>query len=274
VKTFQLITAHFFNIIFSMGLLKDTKAVITGGSEGIGFAIAEAFVKNGAEVILISRNAKKLDRATEKLSVYNQKIHTICFDLSDLSKIPDLAMKINLIFKGIDVLVNNAAMGLFERIENIKPSDLSRIIELNVQSPYLLSQLLLPSLINAKGNIINISSYFSHRMIPGRYSTAYSLTKGAMDSFTKALACEMGPKRVRVNAIAPGSVRTPLFNDAIKRMTSIERKDFLDMVKMIYPLGHIGEPDDLGGMAVFLASRQAKWVTGSIMSVDGGLTTN
>lgn len=257
-----------------MKLLEGKKAVITGGSEGIGYAIAEAFVKNGADVIIISRNKEKLNKAAEKLSIHNQKINTISFDLSELSKISTLTKEINLIYSKVDILVNNSAMALFEKIENVKPSELAQIISMNVQSPYILTQQLLPSLLKTNGNIINISSYFSHRMIPGRYSTAYSLTKGAMDSFTKSLACELGPRGIRVNAIAPGSVNTPLFNAAMEKMTDGQREEFTDKVKIIYPLGRIGEPDDLGGMAVFLASEQAKWITGSIMSVDGGLTTN
>lgn len=257
-----------------MKLLEGKKAVITGGSEGIGYAIAEAFVKNGADVLIISRNKKKLNRAVEKLSVYNQKMNTISFDLSDLSNIPALTKEINLIYNKVDVLVNNAAIALFKKIEDMKPSELVQIINMNVQSPYILTQHLLPSILKTKGTIINISSYFSHRMIPGRYSTAYSLTKGAMDSFTKSLACELGPNGIRVNAIAPGSVKTPLFNTAIGKLTTKQREEFTDKVKTIYPLGRIGEPDDLGGIAVFLASEQAKWITGSIVSVDGGLTTN
>jgi NAD(P)-dependent dehydrogenase (short-subunit alcohol dehydrogenase family) len=257
-----------------MKLLEGKKAVITGGSEGIGYAIAEAFVKNGADVIIISRNNKKLNNAAEKLSIYNKKVNTISFDLSNLSKISTLTKEINLIYGQVDILVNNAAMALFEKIEDIKPSELEQIIRMNVQSPYILSQHLLPSLLETKGNIINISSYFSHKMIPGRYSTAYSLTKGAMDSFTKALACELGPRGIRVNAIAPGSVKTPLFMTAMRKMRDKQREEFTNKVKTIYPLGRLGEPDDLGGIAVFLASEEARWVTGSIMSVDGGLTAN
>lgn len=256
-----------------MKLLEGKTAVITGGSEGIGYAIAEAFVKNGANVLIVSRNNKKLDLAAEKLSVYNQKVDKISFDLSDLSELPNLTKEINLICNKVDVLVNNAAMALFEKIENMKPSELEQILRINVQSPYILSQQLLPSLLRANGNIINISSYFSHKMIPGRYSTAYSLTKGAIDSFTKSLACELGQQGIRVNAIAPGSVKTPLFNSAMSKMTKKQREEFEERVKTIYPLGRIGNPDDIDGIAVFLASEQAKWITGAIMNVDGGLTT-
>lgn len=256
-----------------MKLLEGKQAVISGGSEGIGFAIAEAFVKNGSDVIIISRNRDKLNSAKKQLSIYNQKVNTIPFDLSEISKIPALCEEINTNYGKVDILVNNAAMALFEKIENTNPLELEQIIRMNVQSPYILTQQLLPSLEKTEGNIINITSYFSHKMIPERYSTAYSLTKGAMDSFTKSLACELGPRGIRVNAIAPGSVKTPLFNTAMKKMTDEQRTKFTDKVKTNYPLGRIGEPNDLGGIAVFLASEQAKWVTGSIVSVDGGLTT-
>lgn len=257
-----------------MRLLEGKKAVITGGSEGIGYAIAEDFVKNGAEILIISRDKEKLKKAANKLSIHKGKVHTLSFDLSNLYEITVLVKEIKTIYNSIDILVNNAAMGLFKKIENIEESELDQIIKLNVQSPYILTQQLLPSLLNAKGNIINITSYFSHKMISGRYSTAYSITKGAMDSFTKSLASELGSKGVRVNAIAPGSVKTPLFNKALSKMNTEERETFTSRIKVLYPLERIGEPEDLGGMAVFLASEQAKWITGAIINVDGGLTIN
>ncbi|WP_437369925.1 SDR family NAD(P)-dependent oxidoreductase [Maribacter litoralis] len=257
-----------------MKLLEGKKAVVTGGSEGIGFAIVEAFLKNGAEVLIISRSQKKLDFASEKLLVYKNKVHTLSFDLSNLREISNLVQEINVMFYQVDILVNNAAMGLFKKIEDIEPIELENTLRLNVQSPYILTQQLLPSLVRARGNVINMSSYFSNKMIYGRYSTAYSITKGAIDSFTKSLASELGSKGIRVNAIAPGSVKTSLFNIAIDKMDEEKRKNFLMDIKKLYPLERIGKPDDLGGIAVFLASDMATWITGSITNVDGGLTVN
>ncbi|MDD5277136.1 MAG: SDR family oxidoreductase [Methylovulum sp.] len=95
-----------------------------------------------------------------------------------------------------------------------------------------------------------------------------------MDSFTKALASEIGPKGIRVNAIAPGTVDTQLVRTAFEKKPADAAKQFQDMIKIIYPLGRIGEPDDIGGAAVYLASDLAKWVTGAIFNIDGGLTTN
>ncbi|MFV1448527.1 SDR family oxidoreductase [Maribacter sp. HS] len=257
-----------------MKLLEGKKAVVTGGSEGIGFAIVEAFLKNGAEVLVISRSQKKLDFASDKLSVYKNKVHTLSFDLFDLQEISNLVQEINVMFYKVDILVNNAAMGLFKKIEDIEPIELENTLRLNVQSPYILTQQLLPSLVRARGNVINMSSYFSNKIIYGRYSTVYSITKGAIDSFTKSLASELGSKGIRVNAIAPGSVKTSLFNKAVDKMDREQREIFLNNIKKIYPLERIGEPDDLGGIAVFLASDLANWITGSITNVDGGLTVN
>jgi NAD(P)-dependent dehydrogenase (short-subunit alcohol dehydrogenase family) len=122
--------------------------------------------------------------------------------------------------------------------------------------------------------VINISSYFARRMLPDRPSTAYSLTKGALESFTKALAFELGPRGVRVNAIAPGSVATPQLEENLQRLDEYAKDRFKAMIQSIYPLQTIGEPDDVANMAVFLASEKAKWITGGIFPVDGGLTTN
>ena len=252
-------------------LLEGKKAVITGGSEGIGLGIAEEFLKSGATVLIISRSEEKLNTAVQKLSFYKDKLHTISFDLSDSLKLTNLVKEIHLKFKTVDVLVNNAAMGLFKKIEDIQQLELESILKLNVQAPYMLTQQLLPSLIETKGNIINISSYFSHKMISGRYSSAYSITKGAIDAFTKSLASELGEKGIRVNAIAPGSVQTPLFNKAISKMDTTQKEEFLKSIKKLYPLGRIGEPSDISGLATFLASDQAKWITGAIVNADGGL---
>ena len=145
---------------------------------------------------------------------------------------------------------------------------------LNVKAPYFLTQGLLPALVKSKGNVINISSYFVHRMLPNRATTVYSATKGALNSFTKALAFEVGHLGVRVNAIAPGSISTPQFNRNLQALTPEKQAAFEAMVKEIYPLQHIGTPEDIAKACVFLASDNASWITGTVLAVDGGLTTN
>lgn len=255
-------------------LLLDKNAVITGGSDGIGLGIAHSFAKNGANLILIGRNQKKLENARDELSKYQTKVHILSADLSNTEQLKGLSEQILMLFPKIDLLVNNAGIGKFTPFSETDSSFLDLHLNLNIRTPYLLTQKLLPSLIESKGNVINISSYFAHRMLPGRTTTAYSISKGALNSFTKSLAFEIGHLGVRVNGIAPGSILTPQFNSNLQSLPDDKQTAFHEMVKNIYPLGNIGSVDDIGKAATFLASDQASWVTGTILAVDGGLTTN
>ncbi len=255
-------------------MLKNKFAVVTGGSEGIGLAIAGAFAKNGANVCLIARNKDKLEAARKKLAEFKTEIYTLNADLSNIMEIKSIAWQILDLLPGVDVLVNNAGIARFIPFSEMDEELLDIHIDLNVKAPYLLARYLFESLSERKGTIINISSYFSHRMLPGRNSTAYSLTKGAIDSFTKSLAFEAGKEGIRVNAIAPGSVKTPLLEHNLSKLSEKERQVFQSLIQTNYPLGKIGMPDDIAQAAVYLASDQAKWVTGSILNVDGGLTTS
>lgn len=257
-----------------MKLLENKNAVITGGSDGIGLGIAHAFAENGANLILIGRETEKLENAKNELSEYKTEIHILPYDLSDMGKITDLSNQILTIYSKIDVLVNNAGIGKFMPFSETNLSLLDLHLNLNIKAPYLLTQQLLPSLIKNKGNVINISSYFAHRMLPGRTTTAYSISKGALDSFTKSLAFEIGHLGIRVNGIAPGSILTPQFNRNLQSLPNDKQATFNEMVKNIYPLGKIGSAEDIGKASVFLASNQADWITGTVLAVDGGLTTN
>ncbi|MCO1336943.1 SDR family oxidoreductase [Microbulbifer sp. OS29] len=255
-------------------MLSGKQAIITGGSDGIGFEIAKAFAKNNSDILIIARNEERLKQAKDILSEYDVNIEYISADLSDVSYVKELALKIRRKYKEVDVLVNNAGVARFIPFSDTGDEDLDLHLNLNVKTPYILTRELFSLLALKKGSVINISSYFSHRMLPGRPSTAYSMSKGAIDSFTKSLAYEAGIFGVRVNAIAPGTVNTPLVQENIAKLTDEEKKQFSGMIKSIYPLGRIGEPQDISGAAVFLASDHANWVTGEIMAVDGGLTTN
>lgn len=257
-----------------MKLLEKKNAVITGGSDGIGLGIAHEFAKNGANLILVGREIEKLQKSLEELADYQVNIHLISADLSDVEQIKSLSEQILQHFSKVNILVNNAGIGKFVPFQQTDENLLDLHLNLNVKAPYLLTQQLLPTLVESKGNVINISSYFAHRMLVGRTTTAYSLTKGAINSFTKSLAFEVGHLGVRVNAIAPGSIATPQFERNLMSLSAENQGDFHKMVKNIYPLGKIGDVKDIGKMAVFLASENASWITGGIFAVDGGLTTN
>lgn len=255
-------------------LLQDKTAVITGGSEGIGFGIASVFIEEGADVMIIGRSQEKLDKAYDLLNRNGRAIYTYSTDLANTDNITTVCKELTDQISSLDILVNNAGMAMFKSFESVSAALLDQHINLNIKTPYFLTQGLLPFLKISEGNIINISSYFSNRMLTNRPSTAYSLTKGAIDSFTKALAFELGPKGIRVNAIAPGTIDTPLVRSNLMKLDKRQYQQFSDSIKSIYPLGTLGKPEDIAHAAAYLASDYARWVTGSIFNIDGGLTTN
>ncbi len=254
--------------------LENKNAVVTGGSTGIGFSIAEKLAQNGANILLLARNQEQLLSAKEKLCQIHTNIHTLSVDLSDTKKLKAISSEVLRILPSIDILVNNAGVGRFIPFEEMDEKMLDLHLDLNVKAMYLFTKYLFRSIKDCNGNILNISSYFSHRMLTGRTTTAYSMSKGAVDAFTKSLAFEAGKYGVRVNAIAPGSVATDLLQHNYNDLTDEGKKQFDKMIKTIYPLGRIGEPQDIAEMALFLVSDSAKWITGGVFSVDGGLTTN
>ena len=255
--------------------LNNKNAVITGGSDGIGLGIAKAFAREGANLLLIGKDPEKLQRAQQELlNEFAVQVHTLSADLSKTETVTEVVKDIEQLLSTVDILVNNAGLGKFIPFEQVDSTLYDAHFNLNVKAPYFLTQGLLPALVKSKGNVINISSYFAHRMLPNRATTVYSATKGALNSFTKALAFEVGHLGVRVNAIAPGSISTPQFNRNLQALTPEKQAAFEAMVKEIYPLQHIGTPEDIAKACVFLASDNASWITGTVLAVDGGLTTN
>jgi len=255
--------------------LNNKNAVITGGSDGIGLGIAKAFAREGANLLLIGKDPEKLQRAQQALlNEFAVQVHTLSADLSKTEIVTEVVKDIERLLPAVDILVNNAGLARFVPFEQVDNTLYDAHFNLNVKAPYFLTQKLLPALVESKGNVINISSYFAHRMLLNRATTVYSATKGALNSFTKALAFEVGHLGVRVNAIAPGSISTPQFNRNLQALTREKQAAFETMVKEIYPLQHIGTPQDIAQAAVFLASDNASWITGTILAVDGGLTTN
>ncbi|MEB3035754.1 SDR family NAD(P)-dependent oxidoreductase [Capnocytophaga ochracea] len=255
--------------------LNNKNAVITGGSDGIGLGIAKAFAREGANLLLIGKDPEKLQRAQQALlNEFAVQVHTLSADLSKTETVTEVVKDIERLLPAVDILVNNAGLARFVPFEQVDNTLYDAHFNLNVKAPYFLTQGLLPALVKSKGNVINISSYSVHRMLPNRAATVYSATKGALNSFTIALAFEVGHLGVRVNAIAPGNISTPQFNRNLQALTPEKQAAFETMVREIYPLQHIGTPEDIAKACVFLASDNASWITGTVLAVDGGLTTN
>ncbi len=254
--------------------LEKKKALVTGASDGIGLAIAEAFASEGADLWLVSRNPEKLIAAAEACRSHGVNVSVTAVDLTDLESAGKLQSEIAQTWSGLDVLVNNAGMARFTELANVTNEELLSQLHLNLLSPYLLTQKFLPLLTTVKGNVINISSTSAHRLIPGRPASVYAMTKGGLNSLTKALALELGSQGIRVNAIAPGTIKTPLTTNMIASFSPERKAEYDKFVQQSFALGRLGEPEDVAQLAVHLASPSAKWTTGSVFIVDGGLSTN
>ena len=236
-------------------------AIVTGGASGIGYAIAQEFVKNNIYTVIIGRDKEKLQTAKSNLG---DLCETISFDLGNLKKIPELIKDITNRLGKIDILVNNAGINMKKEFCDVSDEDFMSIIQTNLISIFAISREVVKSMIpKGKGSIINISSMASQYGIPK--VIAYTASKSALDGMTRALAVELSPKGIRVNSIAPGFIATDMSAKALNNDPERKQK-----VMSRTPMGYLGEPADIGTTAVFLASDAAKYITGVILPVDGG----
>jgi len=235
-------------------------AVVTGATSGIGRATALGMAAGGARVAALGRNADVLEElAGEGLITYR----------ADLSSEQEASSTVAAILKdlgGIDILVNAAGIIASGTIENTTMADYDAMMNVNVRSVLHMSQLCLPSILERKGNIVNVSSVTGLRAFPG--VLAYCVSKAAVDQFTRCSALELAPKGVRVNAVNPGVVRTNLHRRS--GMDDSQYETFAEHSKTTHPLGRIGKPEEVADLIMFLASDQAEWITGVTYSIDGG----
>lgn len=236
-------------------------AIVTGGASGIGLAIAEEFVNNNIYTIIIGRDAKKLEGAKNS---FGDLCETISFDLGNLNEIPALIEGIISKHGQIDILVNNAGINMKKEFCDVTDSDFMQIIQTNLISVFSISREVVKAMLPFNsGCIINISSMAAQYGIPK--VIAYTASKTALDGMTKAMAVELSPKGIRINSIAPGFIATDMSAKALN--SDPERKN---KVMSRTPMGYMGEPKDIGATAVFLVSDAAKYITGTVIPVDGG----
>ncbi|XP_055639453.1 3-oxoacyl-[acyl-carrier-protein] reductase FabG-like [Toxorhynchites rutilus septentrionalis] len=241
--------------------------VITGASSGVGEGTAKYLAKLGADLVLTGRNIENLEKvgtACEDLSTKKPLllIADVCKEEDNKRVIEETIEK----FGKLDVLINNAGIIANGSIENTSLAQYDEVMNTNVKAVYHLTMLAVPHLIKSKGNIVNLSSVAGNRSFPG--ILAYSLSKAAIDQFTRCTALELASKLVRVNAVNPGVIVT----DIHKRggMDEESYAAFLEKCKQTHALGRPGQPEEVASTIAFLASDAASFITGVTLNVDGG----
>ncbi len=231
--------------------------LITGGTRGVGRAVAERFAKEGYRVAFVYRRSEK---EAEELSRSLGAV-AIRADLSDREQTLSAAEKAEEALGHIDVLVNNAAVSSFSLLQDLSPEEWDRTLAVNLTAPFLLSKALLPGMIRrGYGRIVNISSMWG--IVGASCEVHYSAAKAGLIGMTKALAKEVGPSGVTVNAVAPGVIATDM-NAALS-------EEALAALKEETPLGRIGTPEEVASAVFFLAGEQASFITGEILNLSGG----
>jgi NAD(P)-dependent dehydrogenase (short-subunit alcohol dehydrogenase family) len=241
-------------------------AIVTGASRGIGQAIAERFAEAGAQVVLSSRKQEGLDPVAEAIRAKGGKALAVAAHNGQKDALQALAKTALDTYGGVDILVNNAATNPhFGTLLEAEDSMWQKTIEVNIMGNIWLTQAVVPSMRKrGGGKIINVASINGLR--PGRMQGIYSATKAAIINLTQTLAMELASDNIQVNAIAPGLVKTK-FARAIW-----ENDVLLEEIIRRTPAGRMGEPDDITGMALYLASPAANYATGQTFVIDGGVT--
>ena len=236
-------------------------ALITGGSRGIGFAIAKTLSENGASVVITSKNSEKLNMAKSKIS----NSFGITCDIKKTNEVKNVVDKTIKKFGRLDILVNNA--GVFPKIKKlheIDENEWDEVLDVNLTGQFRFTKEAIPHLQKTSGCIINISSDAGLKAYQGFNADAYSASKAALIVLTKCWALEYAKDRIRVNCICPGVVDTDMTKPFLKNQKDIE------FMNNEHPLGRIGQPEEIGKAVLYFVSDDASWVTGSILTVDGG----
>ena len=242
--------------------LKDKVAIITGGSRGIGFATAEAFLREGAKVILTASSPENAQKAATKLkeTYPNAVVKGMSPTLTDLKSVQEAVEKVMEDFGGVDILVNNAGVSESTPLSAYTEETFDKVMDLNVKGVFNTTRAVSAYMIDrGSGVILNTSSMVSISGQPSGF--AYPASKFAVNGMTVSLARELGPKGIRVNAVAPGITETDM-------MKAVPKEVIEPMIQRI-PLRRLGQPEDIANAFVFLASEEASYITGVILSVDG-----
>ncbi|XP_047985812.1 3-oxoacyl-[acyl-carrier-protein] reductase FabG-like [Leguminivora glycinivorella] len=246
---------------------KNKVVLVTGAGAGIGKAIALLFAERGARLAIVDRNAQNL-RAAADACAKDERPLEIVADLSTDEGCEKTVKETLERYGRLDVLVNNAGVGARTDLLHTDMAIFDKVFNTNVRGVYNLTRLLAPSLIETKGNIVNISSVMGTSVLVG--GLPYSMTKAALDHFTRLIALELAPKGVRVNAVSPG-VTVSEFVQTVTGMSDGQYSEYLANMALGIPMGRVCQPEHVAKMVVFLASEDCDLVTGTVVKVDGGV---
>ena len=248
-----------------MGKLADKVAVVTGASKGIGAAIARHLAAEGAAVVVnYSTSQEGADRVVRDIVGAGGKAIAVGANVAVESEIATLFEATKKRFGRVDILVNNAGVYTMAPIEAVTAELYNRMFSINVLGLLLTTKAALPLFPATGGSIINISSVASTLAPPG--ASVYAASKGAVDTITKVLAKELGPRKIRVNGVSPGLVATEGYDAG-----GFTSSDFEKQGVAMTPLGRVGQPDDIALPVAYLASEDARWITGEILYASGGV---
>lgn len=252
-----------------MSKLQGKIALVTGAASGIGLGIAQRFVKEGAQVVITDIDVKK---GIQEAAALGPAVRFHELDVATESGWQAVLSKVKEEFSVLDILVNNAGVTLMGSIEDVSVEDFDKTMAINLRGPFLGSKYFIPLMKNRDASIINIASVSSFKPLPEL--VAYNASKAAVALMTKSIAlhCGRSGSGIRVNSINPGVILTDMLE---KVMQQVEDGDALmESYRQMHPIGFIGDPGDIAGMAVFLASDEGRFITGAAFTVDGGLGIN
>jgi NAD(P)-dependent dehydrogenase (short-subunit alcohol dehydrogenase family) len=240
--------------------------LVTGATSGIGKATALRFAQAGASVAAVGRNEQALAELKKQFDDAGVESEAISADLSEVGSTDSVIAKTVARFGGIDFLVNAAGHISTGTIETTSLQAWDAMLDINLRAPFVLTQKALPSLIQRRGNVVNVSSVTGLRSFPG--VLAYCVSKAALDQLTRCAALELAAQGVRVNAVNPGVVVTEIHKRG--GQSDEQYAAFLEHSKTTHPLGRVGQAQEVAELISFLASEKASWITGATYSIDGG----